>query len=303
MSVKIERVPFEGWNNCLKISNGIMEVIAATEIGIRILGVNLVGKENMIYLVDAEKGLKGGNKHRFYGGHRIWHTPEDFSRTYSPDNAPVSVKEIENGFILTQDTEPETFIQKELELTMCPETAAITVKHRLYNKGVWPVETSVWCVSQLEKSGVEVMPIQKNDFQLTHTWNMSFWSYTDMSDHRMKFGKDYFYLRQDPSYTETPLKIGYKCNTPWAAYSTKGQMLVKTYNYFEDKIYPDNNCSFESYINEHFIEMETLSPLTVIKPGEFAEHTEKWYLFDNVEVKADDNYIKETIQPIINKLF
>lgn len=302
MSVKTERIAFEGWKDCLKISNGRMEVIAATEIGIRILGVNLVGKENILYLVPEDKGQTGGETHTFYGGHRIWHTPEDFGRTYSPDNAPVTVKEIENGFILTQDIEPETFMQKELELTMCPDTAAVTVKHRIYNKGVWPVETAVWCITQLEKNGVQVMPIQKDDFRLTHTWNMSFWSYTEMNDHRMCFGKDYFYLKQDPDFHRTPLKIGYRSTLPWAAYSTKEQLLVKTYSFDAEKQYPDNNCAFESYVNQHFIEMETLSPLTVIQPGTFAEQTEHWYLFENVEVKADDAYTKEIIQPIIDKL-
>jgi len=302
MSIKIERVPFEGWKSCLKISNNIMELIVGTEMGIRILAVNLVGKENILYLVPADKGLSGGGKHRFYGGHRIWHTPEDFGRTYSQDNDPVAVKEIENGFILTQNIEPETFMQKEIEITMCPDSSAVTVKHRIYNKGVWPVETSVWCITQLEKDGIQVMPIQKNDFRLTHTWNMSFWSYTNMSDHRMTFGKEYFYLKQDPSYDETPLKIGYKSTDSWAAYSTKGQLLIKTYDCEEDKLYPDNNCAFESYVNEHFIEMETLSPLTVIEAGSFAEQTEKWYLLDDIEIKADDNYINSTIKPIIDKL-
>ena len=298
MSIKTEHITFEGWKDCLKISNGKMEVIVALEIGIRILGLNLVEKENMLYLVPEDKGKTGGDKHTFYGGHRIWHTPEDFGRTYSPDNAPVKVTEIENGIRLLQNTEPETFLQKELEIIMDENNATITVTHKLHNKGVWPCETSVWCITQLEKNGIQVMPIQKDDFRLTPTWNMSFWSYTNMSDHRMKFGKEYFYLTQDPEYTENPLKIGYRSTSPWAAYSTKGQLLVKTYDFDSEKIYPDNNCSFESYINQHFIEMETLSPITVIQPGSFAEQVEKWYLFDNIEIKADDKYINETIKPL-----
>ena len=299
MSVKIERVVFEGWKDCLKISNGIMEVIATTEVGPRILGLNLVGRENMLYLIPEDKGQTNGDKYQFYGGHRIWHTPEDFGRTYSLDNSPVKVTEIENGFKLLQEIEPETYMQKELEVIMCPSNAAITVKHRIYNRGVWPVETSVWCITQLEKGGTEVMPIQKNESQLPPTWNMSLWSYTDMSDPRMKLTKDYIYLTQDPAYTVTPLKIGYKCSPGWAAYSVKGQLLVKTYECDNGKLYPDNNCAFESYINEHFIEMETLSPLTMIEQGCFAEQVEQWFLFDNVDVRIDDKYIDEVIKPLV----
>ena len=302
MGIKIEKVSFEGWNNCLKISNGLLEVIVPTEVGIRILGFNVIGKENMIYLNPEEKGLTGGEKYRFYGGHRIWHTPESFERTYSPDNFPIKVKEIENGLILIQDIEPETFMQKELEIIMDPGTAKITVKNRIYNKGLWPVETSVWSVTQFEKKGIHVMPVQKDEFQLPPTWNMSFWSYTNLNDPRLTLNKDYMYLRQDPDYTETPVKIGFRTRAAWAAFSVKGQLIVKKYEFHEDKIYPDNNCAYETYTNEDFIEMETLSPLTNIQPGDFAEQTEYWYLFDNIEVKIDDDYVKQTIQPIVDKL-
>jgi len=297
--VKIEKITFEGWKDCLKISNGIMELIAPTEIGVRILGLNIVGKENMIYLTPEDKGTTGGEKYKFYGGHRIWHTPESFERTYSPDNFPVAVKEVANGFVITQNMEPETFLQKEMEITMRPDTASVTVKNRIYNRGLWPVETSVWCVTQFDKEALQVMPIQKDEFTLPPTWNLSLWSYTKLNDHRLTLNEEYMYLKQDPS-EKSPIKIGYRTNSGWAALSVKDQLIIKTYKLQEDKLYPDNNCAYEAYTNEDFIEMETLSPLTAIQPGAYAEQVEDWHLFDNVEVKIDDAYVNNTIKGLVN---
>lgn len=46
--------------------------------------------------------------------------------------------------------------------------------------------------------------------------------------------------------------------------------------------------SYESYTNDVFLEMESLSPLIEVKPGDNIEHIEKWELYDNVPMPADD---------------
>ena len=42
--------------------------------------------------------------------------------------------------------------------------------------------------------------------------------------------------------------------------------------------YPDNNVSYETYMCDQMLEMESLSPLYSIAPGETREHTEVWHL-------------------------
>ena len=42
--------------------------------------------------------------------------------------------------------------------------------------------------------------------------------------------------------------------------------------------YPDYGCSNEFYTCPDFLEVETLSPLYTLKPGEACEHVEEWEL-------------------------
>ena len=40
----------------------------------------------------------------------------------------------------------------------------------------------------------------------------------------------------------------------------------------------DGGCSFETYTNDSMIEVESLSELKTVKPGETVTHTESWAL-------------------------
>ena len=80
-----------GWPHCLRLSNAEVELIIATDIGIRILHFGFIGGKNIFYLSPEDLGKTGGDHWRIYGGHRLWHAPEAIPRTYSPDNEPHQV--------------------------------------------------------------------------------------------------------------------------------------------------------------------------------------------------------------------
>ena len=60
----------------------------------------------------------GLGSYHFYGGHRLWHAPEDTSRTYMPDSEPVELTAVEHGFHLVQAIETHTGIQKSMQITL-----------------------------------------------------------------------------------------------------------------------------------------------------------------------------------------
>ena len=45
------------------------------------------------------------------------------------------------------------------------------------------------------------------------------------------------------------------------------------------KTYPDFGCSFETFTNNDFLEIETLGPLTKVLPGQTVEQVEHWGLY------------------------
>jgi hypothetical protein len=85
----------------------------------------------------------------------------------------------------------------------------------------------------------------------------------------------------------------------WGAYLFRGYMFVKTYKPIPGKEYPDYGSTFETYTDNEFTELKTLGPLETVCPEAYTEHTEQWYLFDNVSVPETEEEIRENIAPRI----
>jgi len=70
--MKIEKVAFGGWKNCIQIDNGTIQIIVTTEVGPRVVSCGFKGKENLFFNNPAEMGTSGGKEYVGYGGHRLW---------------------------------------------------------------------------------------------------------------------------------------------------------------------------------------------------------------------------------------
>jgi hypothetical protein len=66
------------------------------------------------------------------------------------------------------------------------------------------------------------------------------------------------------------------------------------------KTYPDFGCSFETFTNAEFLEIETLGPMTELRPGQTVEHAERWTLFRDVKPAAlTDEGLDDVVVPLI----
>ena len=115
-----------------------MELIVTVDVGPRVIRLGVPGGQNLFKENDDEMGKTSGTQWMAFGGHRFWHAPEVSPRTYAPDFDPVAYTWEDHVLKLVQKTEPETGIQKEIEITMRDGTVQLT--HRLINRNVWPVE-------------------------------------------------------------------------------------------------------------------------------------------------------------------
>ncbi|MNP67248.1 hypothetical protein D3C76_1630540 [compost metagenome] len=59
---------------------------------------------------------------------------------------------------------------------------------------------------------------------------------------------------------------------------------MKYYTHLPEAQYPDYGVSFEAYVNDHFLELESLGALVQLAPGQTTVHSETWNLFRNVEL-------------------
>ena len=287
--IQVKGVSYGGWDNCVEIKNDIVDLIVTVDVGPRIIRYGFLGKENEMCEIGATLGLKGGSECRIYGGHRLWHSPEDEYKTYEPDNSPVSWVNIPDGIKTLQDIEQRTGIRKEMEITLSKEGSRVHVLHRLTNASCVPMEVSVWSISAMSASGKEVVPQTRRDTGLLPNRNMVLWPYTRLDDPRISLGDKYIILRQDPS-AKGPLKFGISNEQGWGAYFNHGHLFVKYYEHKEGAVYPDFGVSYETYTNDIMLEMETLSPLTMLDPGSSIEHSEAWELFGDVPMPGDNEY-------------
>src|SRR5882757_2728484 len=103
--MKIEKIAFGGWQNCLRIANDHAELIITLDVGPRIISYHhLPGGKNVLKANAEELGKSGEDHFVSRGGHRIWLAPEN-QRTYLPDNVPVSYELLPNGVSLENPAE------------------------------------------------------------------------------------------------------------------------------------------------------------------------------------------------------
>jgi hypothetical protein len=298
----MEKVSYQGWQNCVRLSNDEIELIAPTEIGPRIMRIGFIGEENEFVEFEDDLGKTGDSFHRFYGGHRLWHSPEDPVRTYAPDNDPLIVTELPGGGVrLTQPVEATTGIQKEMDISLAVDKNEVTVVHRMYNRGLWPVQLALWALSQMAQGGVGISPLPpraSHEGNLLPASQMALWAYTDMSDPRWTWGREYVLLRQDPQIAAAQ-KLGFTNTDGWMAYARKGHLLVKFIASMESKHYPDMGVNTELFTNDAILELENLGPMENIDPGESAELVEHWLLVKGIkEIETEADVVQEVLPHI-----
>lgn len=302
MSILFETVNYQGWRST-RLHNGSVELIVPQEIGIRVMRFGFIGQPNQFLEVPEELGTRGGDAWRIYGGHRLWHAPETFERTYSRDNFPVEHAQHGETLIVTQPVD-HAGIQKQVEIMLDAEAARATVLHRLTNKGVWPVTLSVWALSVMANGGVTIVPLPprgSHETELLPNTRLTLWPYTDMSDPRWTWGREYVLLRHD-AHAKAPQKFGLGNAHGWAAHWNNGTLFACRAAYQTEADYPDYGCSYEFFTNYQIMEVETLSPLTTLEPGQSATHTETWHLWDGVPQPHNDADVAAHIAPLLAAL-
>lgn len=298
----VGRIPYGGWDECYRLSNGIVEVIATAQVGPRLIRFGFVDGANEFAEFTDQLGKVGGDEWRIYGGHRLWHAPEHEIRTYYPDNEPVEVRVVDEWTVeLTQPTEKTTGVQKRLRVTLSPHSPQVTVTHILINRNLWAIELAAWAISAMAPGGMAILPQPRfipHPERLLPARPLVQWHYTDMSDPRWKFGRKFLLLRQNPMYPQ-PQKLGVANLTGWCAYARENRLFVKTFQHIPNAPYPDFGCSTEVFTNADMLELETLSPLTKLQPDEALEHEERWHLFRDITVSEDEDQLAHTFETLL----
>jgi hypothetical protein len=286
-AVKIEKISYQGWPNCYRITNGEIEMVVTGDVGPRIIRFGFPGGQNLFKEYRDQLGKSGESEWMIRGGHRLWVAPENAATTTALDNVPVEIDAQGGVLVATEPVEPATGLQKQIIVRMAAAGASVELVHRVKNTTPWAVEFAPWALTVMAQGGTGITgfpPRGTHPEALLPTNPLVMWAYTDFSDPRWRITKKYLTLRQDPQ-AATPQKAGLFNARTWAAYLLGSELFLKQTAADAARTYADFGCSLETFTNADMLELETLGPLQKVGPGQTAEHVERWSLHKNVSIR------------------
>ncbi len=300
----VDQVSFSGWPNNLRLRNDRAELIITLDVGPRVISYRATSGENVFKNFADQLGTSGEAEWKSRGGHRFWLAPEDPVLSYLPDNESVQHRVISDFVVEVENASCEQLpIRKVMTISLESDSSHVTVTHRAENSGTvtWP--TATWGLSVMQPGGGEIIPLPplgEHPRDLLPNRPMTLWPFTDMTDPRWRWGSKFITLRQGDA---GPAKLGLAHHEKWIAYYRDTSLFIKTIEYRDGANYPDFGCNFETFTNEEMLEVEALGPLVDLAPGDATEHTEKWYLFDEVTAPpaADDDVLAAWISPWLTR--
>ena len=280
----IKQLNHGGWEHNLQLVNDKVELIISLDVGPRILSYKTPRAENVLKNYPEQMGKCGEDEWMIRGGHRFWIAPEHEVLSYVPDNLPVDYDITEpNGVRLVNSGVDPWKIKKEMTVTLAEESSEVTIVHHATNEGAEPIEIATWGLSVMAPGGLQILPLPPfgpHPQNLLPNRLMVAWAYTDLADPRWRFGERFITLRQTAD--GVPTKLGLAHKEKWVGYLTRDALFIKTFDYVEGAVYPDLGCNFETFTNSEMLEIESLSPLKKLAPGQSISHTEHWYLFGDI---------------------
>lgn len=309
MAIQIKETDYENYGKCVHISNGTIEVMVTIDMGPRMIYLGFVGGRNVLYTDLARKhAFEGeefdllygkGKKFYCYGGHRLMLSPEDLPSTYYPDNEPVVYGILPDGVSFTPARQKHNEMQLGFEVMMNESDADIMIVHSAKNHAKETQTLALWALTMMAPGGLEIIPQNEDGENYLPNRSVILWPYTKISDPRVNWGDRFVTFRHDPEAGQ-PLKLGFNNLPGWAAYVNRGAAVMKRFVHNIHAAYPDFGASYETYLNSDFLEMETLSPLYHIEPGESIRHVENLTLFRAEQ--APDSKDERQIQAFLDNL-
>ncbi len=266
------------------LSSKSLELDCLSTAGPRIVRLSYMGSENLLAEVPHISISTAYGDYHYLGGHRLWHAPEALPRSYIPDGEGLVASELPDGLLLNGRVEPGTGIRKRIEIHLHPDKPIVTLTHTLINEGLWDAKLSPWAITMLRLGGTAILPIRAGGSTpdgLLPDRHVSLWPYSRVRDARLCLEDEFVLIRAKTSLP--PFKIGAFDPQGWMAYWRGGVLFRKSFAAFPGMRHPDYDCNAEIYCDENFIELESLGPLSRLKPGDSVSYVETWEFHDSLE--------------------
>ena len=296
---------------CVYIQNSLLRIVVSISYGPRILSLGFTGEENIFWYdsgltrktAAAEMAEAYGPGACFYeyGGHRLWAAPPRMPETYYPDNDPVTYTIRPEGVLFTPPPQRCNGLQTSLELVLSPEAPNLMVIHSAENLGKEKSHLALWPITMLRPGGTVVLP-QNNEEADGNLPDrvLTLWPGSNICDPRLTLGNRYILIRHAALPGEHPLILGTNNTSGWLAYALEGTVLVKRYVHNPNISYPNHNCSCRVYAGDSFVQLESISPMYGLEPGQAIRHVENFTLYHSDALPQNPK--ESAIQSFIDNL-
>lgn len=287
--VIIKQVNYNGWPHAVMLQKDDSRLVIAPGIGGRIMEFSLKGL-NPIWQNPEEFGKTYpiSDVWHNYGGYKIWNAPQAvWGWPPDPflDYGKASVEIIKDGVRVYGAPSLKAGIMFIKEITFL-ERGRIKIVQRMRNISGREVRWSIWDVTQVSTPCFVVFPAEKNS---KFPEGLYFFDEPSRKSSQWKIKNGLVIVE----YKGETGKIGLYSSSNWMLYLKNNLAYVKRFPIFKGADYPDEGCSVEVYTNSKelpYLEMEVLSPLVSLKPGEeysFWEEWSLWILSHPVKVEGD----------------
>lgn len=273
MKTYMEHHPLFG--ETLFAENGDIVIGIPLEHGLRISYLSYQGSENLFFEQPKDMtALTTPMGWRVYGGHRLWVAPES-KALYYPDNEPISYELSKNRITVRQKNDPWIHLEKTMDISFL-STDSLEIVHKVKNTAPEARRFSIWPVTSVAPGGIERIPLHYAESGSAPLHKISTWYYTSLGDERASYERTSITLRHKPNDALYKIGVGHPAGP--ITYQNKGVIFEKSFEICPEQEYPDGNVSYETYMCNHMVELESLSPLVTVEEGQIAEHKEIWKL-------------------------
>lgn len=276
------------------LENGFVQLDYLANSGPRIVRFSLQNEPNLLAELPDLKVETPSGPYSFYGGHRLWRSPETLIESYEPEDNNLVTSIIPGGVKL--EIELKQGIKKQISIELAQGKPQLTLTHVITNLNKEVITIAPWALTMLNMGGIAILPQPSGNSDsdgFLHNRNYSLWPYSRVTDKRVIWGDDVILIKAIPDLP--PFKIGYFNSHGWMAYWINGRLFKKSFQVTGKSNYPDGNCSSESYCGNRFIELESLGPIKQLSAGESTTLLESWEIFSHLDVPFLSSELQKTI--------
>jgi len=277
---KVDHLEYHGWTNALRLFNPQAQVIVVPEIG-RVMSFRLTSGENIFWedrSLDGKGGDQTGKEWINFGGDKTWPAPEaDWGKhtgrkEWMPpaafDSMPVKASIEGNEVVLTSPVDPDYGIRTIRRVRLFGDSLHIETSYERVSGE--PSKVGVWVITQFKEPVAICVAARTNS-----VFAGGYYIFGNEPWPQLERKARHIVMTRDP---KSPHKMG--TDTRQLLWIGERETCFIT-SWSQGNEYPDRGASAEVYTNpdpKKYVELETLGPLSWMKPGDRVKETQNYLL-------------------------